>query len=206
MATLTAGVAWFAASPAAADDCAHRSATPNLPAATTTLCDGLPGVQGAGAEVYDLAGQEGEEVSEVVTRTAKRLGLTGLATARPDTAAADLAGGVASGRPALPSGVQNPAGLRDVSTMTSTPDLPGLPTVPSALPVRTSFGELTDGERPVVLPRPGVFRRPVDRLPRRVARKTLATVPEAVAATGLPRTDVAEAGAVGDLLKDLDLG
>ncbi|MEV0594347.1 hypothetical protein [Nonomuraea cavernae] len=205
MATLTAGVSWFAASPAAADDCAHRSATPNLPATTTTFCDGPLGVQTPGGEVYDLAGQEGEEVSEVVTRTAKRLGLTGLATAGSDTAAADLAGDAASGRPALPSGVQNPAGLKDVSTMTSTPDLPGLPTVPFALPVATSFGELTDGERPVVLPRPEVFRRPVHRLPRRVATKTLATVPKAVDATQLPRTDVAEVGGVGDLLKDLDL-
>ncbi|MEU8250943.1 hypothetical protein [Nonomuraea sp. NPDC048916] len=195
MATLTAGVGWFAAGPAAADHCTVQSSTLDMPATTTTFCDGVPRTQ-----LHDITDQDGKRVAVVVTRTARRLGLTGLATAGSATTAADLAGDNGASRlSALPSGSRNPSGLRDVSTMTTTPDLPGLPAMPIAVPGTTTFGGLTAARRADIYP------WPVDRLPSRVTSKTLATVPKAVDDTRLPRTDVPELNDVGGLLNGLDV-
>ncbi|MFG1697030.1 hypothetical protein [Nonomuraea sp. NPDC049309] len=152
VAAVAAGVSWLCAGPAAARTCA-RAEPAALP---LTQCGHHTGIElddpGIGAS--RVITTETNRLAMAAGETARRLGLTGLATGRRALGMSDL-GGIAAtwgmpslaGSPTLLPLVPQPLTMKDLATMRSVPALPELPRVPLAgKPPAGRQGEGTLGE------------------------------------------------------------
>ncbi|WP_336209809.1 hypothetical protein [Nonomuraea sp. LPB2021202275-12-8] len=215
MVTLTAGVTWLGANPAAAAECRNKPTTVRSPGSTATLCDDLRRIRvddSTGSN--QLVGSESGELALSAARMAERIGLTGLASARSAMGLSDLGGIVAtSGMPVLSSpGIPARTGLPSLTRLPDVPDLPNLPNVPGTpnLPVGMTVGNLPNPakvaeagvEAPLNLP------GPVNQIKRDLVERTLPQVPSAVGGvndgTRLPDAQTSLDGLTG-MLHGLDL-
>jgi len=172
MVTLTAGVVWVVASPAAALDCPD---TPVHSSSSAVICDDISQAdasQAGGSQVQAngsvdegrLAATESIRLAHGAAELARRLGLAGLASARAASGLSDLGGTAAtSSMPGLSTGAPARPASSSVTRLPDVPDLPGRPTAPG-LPestVEMSVAAVPDAEvagtdvrSPLELPRP----------------------------------------------------
>ena len=137
VAAVAAGVSWLCAGPAAARSCA-RADTAALP---LTQCGHHTGIalDDPGIGASRVVTTETNRLAMAAGETARRLGLTGLATGQRALGTSDL-GGIAAtwgmpslaGSPAQLPLVPQPLTMKDLATMRSVPALPELPRVPLA--------------------------------------------------------------------------
>ncbi|MET8863686.1 hypothetical protein ABZW11_12075 [Nonomuraea sp. NPDC004580] len=139
VAAAAVGVSWLCAGPAAARTCARTEGALLPPA--LAQCGGHTGIQldDPGIGATRVVASETAKLAMAAGDTARRLGLTGLATGKQALGMSDL-GGVAAtwgmpplvGSPALLPLVPEPRTMKDVTTMRGVPALPELPKVPLA--------------------------------------------------------------------------
>ncbi len=155
MATLTAGIAWLAATPSTAGTCQGGEPALLSPKSVATYCEERARlrVDGAGAGGGKLVTTESNKLAMAAGEMARQLGLTGLATGRKVLGIADLGGMAATwGMPALFSASPAPfpvvpgsTPMRDLATAAEVPALPALPELPQTplvakLPAEMSLG------------------------------------------------------------------
>ncbi|MFG1947592.1 hypothetical protein [Nonomuraea sp. NPDC048826] len=182
MVTLTAGVTWLGAGPAAADDCRDSRTRMGSPAAA--LCDELAKVR-LSDSTAPLLGSESTHLALGAVRLAEHLGLTGLATAHSATGLSDLGGVVAtSAMPALPAlpGVTSLAGAANLLKLPALPALPKVPGKPG------NYRRLANPTKVVQRPAdiPVDVTAPVEQVKSTLVRRTLPQVAEALDTAKLP--------------------
>ncbi|MEU4324444.1 hypothetical protein [Nonomuraea dietziae] len=143
MAVLATGASWLTAAPASAEICDEKVVL--LDRTTVAgVCEETAGLR-ARATRTAMTAPRGSGLSMSAERLAKTAGLPGLSRTTAVLSLADT-GGVAAGAglPSLPSGVPGEKGIVEASKLSITPDLPGLPTLPSTEAVDDGFrlGEL----------------------------------------------------------------
>lgn len=195
VAALTAGVSWWAPGPAGASTCEQGQQAPDSVAA---VCEEITGARASGRYGPMKAPPGG--AASAVERLAMKLGLPGMSKAAAVLSVADM-GGVAAGAglPTLPMAAPGVAGLKDVSRLAESPDLPGLPVVPSEIRDLVKVPDV-----------PGVVDRavpevPVLDLPRR-AGEVEKSAPRAPDLTGSSLPGAGAIAELGRVLGDLGLG
>jgi hypothetical protein len=185
VATLTVGVSWMTADPAAAGVCPNESASVRSPASVGHICDDTADVLFDPSRSGTMVETATDRLYMAALQVADRLGMAGMVSGQALMNVADQAGMAAtSGLPALPSGVPGPAGLRDVSRVAEAPDTPLLSPL-------TGGGKPSESSIKTTLPTggsllgtgadsPNKLLGPVDEIKRETVRSVLPEVPKAL--------------------------
>ncbi|MFE3451341.1 hypothetical protein ACFXJ8_20690 [Nonomuraea sp. NPDC059194] len=128
MAVLATGMIW-AAGPASAEECGRRIAV-NDGATLASFCDKTADVRTQATQT-SMAAPKGSETAMTVEQLAKKAGLPGMSRTTGVLSVSDMAGVAAgAGHPSLPEGLPQRAGLPEVTDVSTSPDLPGLSSLP----------------------------------------------------------------------------
>ncbi|MEV0381851.1 hypothetical protein [Nonomuraea sp. NPDC050643] len=160
MASLTAGVSWLVAGPAAAAvSCTDSEPALLSPTSIAAYCDEHARLRvndGGPSSSSRMVATESNRLAMAAGDMARRLGLTGLASGKSALGVADLGGmaatwgmpSLASASPSLFPMVPGPIGMKDLSTMAGMPAMPSLPELPNTPLTAKLPAEMTLGQAP----------------------------------------------------------